>query len=249
MTAPDNTSPAEMLLREKRLILILNGKGGVGKSFFAVNVIQWLKEQRVAHKAFDSDNENSTLKRFHPETHFIHLEKRQKLDAIFSALEEHDLVVVDCRAASTDIILEYFEEIDLDHILEQSAASLLIVSPVNHEADSVEQIRTVSDHLKSICLYLVVRNQSHSEEFTIYDGSRTREILHNDLGASDITMPKLYDWLVTKLNLISLPASLATQSEEISLMDQQRLRNWTKRFGGELETVREILIPSSAVTS
>jgi MinD-like ATPase involved in chromosome partitioning or flagellar assembly len=28
----------------KRLDLILNGKGGVGKSFFAVNFVQFLKE-------------------------------------------------------------------------------------------------------------------------------------------------------------------------------------------------------------
>jgi CO dehydrogenase nickel-insertion accessory protein CooC1 len=52
----------------KRLILILNGKGGVGKSFFAVNYVQFLKDKGIAHVAIDSDNENSTLKRFHPET-------------------------------------------------------------------------------------------------------------------------------------------------------------------------------------
>jgi len=48
---------------KKRLVLILNGKGGVGKSFFAVNFIQYLKDRQFPHVAFDSDNENSTLKR------------------------------------------------------------------------------------------------------------------------------------------------------------------------------------------
>ena len=32
----------------KRLDLILNGKGGVGKSFFAVNFIQFLKDKSIA---------------------------------------------------------------------------------------------------------------------------------------------------------------------------------------------------------
>ena len=45
---------------KKRLILILNGKGGVGKSFFAVNFVQYLKDRQIAHAAFDSDDENST---------------------------------------------------------------------------------------------------------------------------------------------------------------------------------------------
>ena len=31
---------------KKRLILILNGKGGVGKSFFAVNFVQYLKDKK-----------------------------------------------------------------------------------------------------------------------------------------------------------------------------------------------------------
>ena len=51
----------------KRLDLILNGKGGVGKSFFAVNFVQYLKDKNILHVACDCDNENSTLKRFHGE--------------------------------------------------------------------------------------------------------------------------------------------------------------------------------------
>src|SRR6202008_4543057 len=60
-------------IMKKRLILILNGKGGVGKSFFAVNLVQYLKDRQIAHAAFDSDDENSTLKRFHSEAEFINV--------------------------------------------------------------------------------------------------------------------------------------------------------------------------------
>src|SRR5436190_22099457 len=97
----------------KRLDLILNGKGGVGKSFFAVNFVQYLKDKGIAHVAIDSDNENSTLKRFHPETQFLDLDNRRELDRILGALDKASLVVVDCRAASTDLFLDYFAEIDL----------------------------------------------------------------------------------------------------------------------------------------
>ncbi len=65
---------------KKRLVLILNGKGGVGKSFFAVNFIQYLKDRQFPHAAFDSDNENSTLKRFHPEAGFLNLPSPRGLD-------------------------------------------------------------------------------------------------------------------------------------------------------------------------
>src|SRR6266480_5281848 len=95
------------MIMKKRLILILNGKGGVGKSFFAVNFIQYLKDHEISHAAFDSDDENSTLKRFHSEVGFIDPGHAPDIDLMVEALADKDVVVVDCRAASTRIFLGY----------------------------------------------------------------------------------------------------------------------------------------------
>ena len=72
---------------KKQLLLVLNGKGGVGKSFFAVNFVQYLKDRQITHAAFDSDNENSTLKRFHPEAVFLNLADPRGLDPMIQELE------------------------------------------------------------------------------------------------------------------------------------------------------------------
>jgi len=113
----------------KRLDLILNGKGGVGKSFFAVNFVQYLKDKEVAHTAIDSDNKNSTLNRFHPDSLYLDLADRRGLDAIFNALEKARLVVVDCRAASTDLFVDFFEIIDLSTVLSAMGAALTFIMP------------------------------------------------------------------------------------------------------------------------
>ena len=131
----------------KRLDLIINGKGGVGKSFFAVNFVQFLKDKGIAHVAIDSDNENSTLKRFHPNSQFLDLDKRRELDGIFRALEKANLVVLDCRAASTDLFTDFFAEIDLSAVLSAMSASLTLVMPVNHESDSVDQVQRLRSAL------------------------------------------------------------------------------------------------------
>ncbi|MFT4175357.1 MAG: P-loop NTPase fold protein [Luteolibacter sp.] len=34
----------------KRLVIVLNGKGGVGKSFFATNFVQYLKDRQQLHR-------------------------------------------------------------------------------------------------------------------------------------------------------------------------------------------------------
>jgi CO dehydrogenase nickel-insertion accessory protein CooC1 len=131
----------------KQINLVINGKGGVGKSFFATNFIQYLKDRGVAHRAIDSDHENSTLKRFHPDSDFVNLEHRREIDRIFIAAETTDMLVIDCRAASTDLFIDFFDEVGLVEVLRALEARLTVVCPVNHEAHSVEQLRILSDAL------------------------------------------------------------------------------------------------------
>jgi hypothetical protein len=134
----------------KRLDLILNGKGGVGKSFFAVNFVQYLKDKNILHVACDCDNENSTLKRFHGEAvEFMDLSQPRALDAMFRAFEKTDLVVVDCRAASTEVFFDYFDQIDLRGTLQNPVRCLTLIIPVNHEADSVDQLQRIASKLKT----------------------------------------------------------------------------------------------------
>ncbi len=175
----------------KRLNLILNGKGGVGKSFFANNFVQFLKDKEIAHVAIDTDNENSTLKRFHPDARFLDLDNRRELDGIFRAIEEAELVVVDCRAASTDLFLDYFKEIDLPTILSAMDTTLTLVMPVNHELDSVDQVQRVTDHLGRACAYVIVRNAAHSDSFALFDSSEVQTRLKAKFGGLQLTMPRM----------------------------------------------------------
>lgn len=231
---------------KKQIDIILNGKGGVGKSFFATNFVQYLKDNRIDHRAIDTDNENSTLKRFHREVAFVNIDKVQEIDQVFAKLEESDLVIVDCRAASTDIFLDYFAEVQVFDILTMLDASLTVVSPVNHEADSVEQVKIIAETLGSRCRYVVVKNQAHSDQFKIYDNSRTRARVIDELSGREIVMPRLYDWLVTGLNETNLRITEAIGHAEFSLVDRQRLRNWQGRFYEQLEHAREVLLPGSS---
>lgn len=229
----------------KQIDVILNGKGGVGKSFFATNFVQFLKDRTIAHVAVDSDNENSTLKRFHRDAEFINIEDAQGIDAIFPALEKSPLVVIDCRAASTDIFLDYFAEVKVFDILDEIDAGLTVISPVNHEADSIEQVKIVADALSDRCRYVVVKNQAHSEHFTIYEKSKTRSRLIDELHARELVMPRLYDWLVTGLNQTNLTITTALQHPEFSLVNRQRMKNWQEKFYEQIERTRDVLLPSA----
>lgn len=227
----------------KRLDLIINGKGGVGKSFFAVNFTQFLKDKGIAHVAIDSDNENSTLKRFHTEAQFLDLSNRRELDGIFGALEKANLVLVDCRAASTDLFLDYFAEVDLPTVLPAVGAALTLVMPVNHELDSVDQVQRLTDQLGKTASYVVVRNAAHSDSFTLFESAEVRTQLKNKLGGREITMPRLQDWLVEALNRENLTITAAAKHTAFSLLDRQRLLTWQRKLYAEIESAAELLLP------
>ena len=228
----------------KHIDLILNGKGGVGKSFFAVNFIQFLKDKGIIHVAIDSDNENSTLKRFHPDSRFLDLSNRRDLDGIFAALGKTNLVVVDCRAASTDLFIDYFNEIDLAAVLSAFDAKLTLVMPVNHESDSVDQIQRLAEEFKSRCNYVVVRNAAHSDSFAIFESSEVRALLADKLGGREITMTRMQDWLVEALNAENLTIVAATKHPSFSLLDRQRIQNWQRKLFAEIESAADLLLPS-----
>jgi hypothetical protein len=227
----------------KRLDLILNGKGGVGKSFFAVNFVQFLKDRGTAHVAIDSDNENSTLKRFHPDTRFLDLNNRRELDGIFAALEKANLVVMDCRAASTDLFVDYFTEIDLSAVLSELGAALTLIMPVNHESDSVDQIQRLADQFGKKCGYVVVRNAAHSESFALFESSEVRVQLKDKLGGREIAMSLLRDWLVEALNAENVTITAAIKHPAFSLLDRQRLQTWQRKLYTEIESVSDLLLP------
>jgi hypothetical protein len=226
----------------KQINLVINGKGGVGKSFFATNFVQYLKDCGVAHCAIDSDHENSTLKRFHPEAEFINLEHRREIDRVFTAAETSDLLVIDCRAASTDLFIDFFDEVGLTEVLRSLGARLTIICPVNHEADSVEQLRILSDALRDGCGWVVVKNEAHSDTFKIYDGSKTRRHVVDVLHGREIAMPRMYDWLVTALNEHNATVTAALTNPAFNLLDRQRLKTWQTRFYRQLYRAADLLL-------
>lgn len=228
----------------KQLNLILNGKGGVGKSFFAINLVQFLKDKSIPFVACDSDNENSTLKRFHPDAEFINLSQSRSLDDMFRALERTDLVIVDCRAASTDVFLRYFAAIDVAAVLRALDARLTLLMPVNHEADSLDQVQRVVEAMADHARFVIIRNQVHAESFALYDQSQVRVRLLKKSEAREITMTRMEEWLVESLNRFNLTITAAAKNESFYLLDRQRLVTWQRRLYEQIESAADLLLPN-----
>ena len=107
-------------------------------------------------------------------------------------------------------------------------------------------MHVISTALETRCDYVVVRNQVHSEQFSLYDKSRIRARLISELRAQEITMPKLYDWLVTGLSERNLTLTAAIAPGKFTLIDRQRLLNWWRTLRAQMESAGPVLIPTCA---
>jgi hypothetical protein len=152
-------------------------------------------------------------------------------------------VVVDARAASTDLFLNYFKELRIFDYLKETNTRLTIASPINHEADSIEQVRVLVDGLDQKVSYVIVKNKSHSEDFEIWDESNIARRVR-EMGGIEIYMPRIYDWICSGLQEHDLTVSKALKSDVFKPLDHQRLRNWQAEFHAELDKARELLLPS-----
>ena len=177
---------------------------------------------------------------------FLDLSVSKGLDAMIRALEKTDLVVVDCRAASTAVFFDYFDAIDLKETLQESSAMLTLIVPVNHEADSIDQLQRIVAKLKNDCSYVVLRNQVHDDTFAVFDQSVIRDRLRRQLGAKEITMAKLQPWLVEELSLKNLPITVAVKEGALHLLDRRRLQTWQRKFYTEIESAAELLLPAKS---
>jgi len=114
----------------KRIILFPQDKGGIGRSFVATLLHDFLTGEGVRVKAFDLDHANSTFNRLVPEAEFIDTDvattKLGVLGRIVPVLPEADMVLVDnwtpSRATSspTDLPL---------HLGSQTAEHQLLLDP------------------------------------------------------------------------------------------------------------------------
>lgn len=97
----------------KKLLTLWPQKGGIGKSFVATLLYDYLAERNVRLKAFDLDHANSTFHRYVPDADFIDTDvdvhKLGVLDQLVLPLtdNEADVVLADNRATGGDKLQHY----------------------------------------------------------------------------------------------------------------------------------------------
>lgn len=240
------SSSARASFRERpvsrRLVIAATPKGGVGKSFFFINLADWLIEKNLRVLTFDTDWSSGTLTRFQPETRFLATSDEEGLQEILRGMEDVDLILVDGSPASIPELVDWVGNNGLAGNPSLGEVGVTFVCFVEEDKDTVFQAGELCRRLGSSVDWLIVRSLKTSPATEIYDNSKTRQELLR-LGAGEITIARLPWNLLSIMQRTSKSLSGLLQDKSLSLLERHRLRSYQERLFEQFAAMESVLLP------
>ncbi|MFZ5497041.1 MAG: hypothetical protein ACOZE5_17115 [Verrucomicrobiota bacterium] len=229
----------------KRLILFPQDKGGIGKSFVATLLYDYLREHEVELKTFDLDSANSTFKRYVPAAEFINTDvdasKLGVLDQLVSAFDTADTVLADNRAAGGRKILRYIDDTRLTEAQTEARFTLVFVVIAVDDKDANSQIAEIVDTYAGRVRWLLVRNYRDGGNLALFEQSNARKKLA-ELGAVEVNLPSLVEVTRNRLQQANLTVGMGRTAPKLPVLDRSRCLKYHADDATEFAKAGDLLL-------
>src|SRR6202453_3115833 len=148
---------------EKRVILSMGGKGGVGKTCVMTGLAEWFQENSIPVKLLDLDTENKSRGSL---THFfggqvpkVNIHTPAGLDASVDELTDGPPVILaDMGAGAGQVTYEWFDKMYSD--VTEAGLAFTAVGVVTADPASVESVLAWASRLGNRTAYLIVETST-----------------------------------------------------------------------------------------
>src|ERR1700683_1498388 len=169
-----NVSMQPVPVPEKRVILSMGGKGGVGKTSVMSGLAEWFRENPVPAKLLDLDTENKARGSL---THFfgtdapkVNIHTPAGLDAFVDELTDGPPVILaDMGAGAGQVTYNWFDK--MYPSVAEAGITFTSVGVITADPASVESVLAWASRLRDRTAYLIVEN-SITEHTTSGIGAR-----------------------------------------------------------------------------
>jgi len=231
----------------KRLIVSCSNKGGVGKSFFLIQLIEWLNEHpsNPTFAAFDPDSANRTLLTYHKEsTTFVDVDKVSSLDVVGAALENVDISILDgLGSQQKKTILAWMDEVGLFELADELGFRITFVAMIEEDRDVILQTKELLAVVGKKVDWVFVVNKKNAKDGLLWEGSAVRKTGLNELGGIEIVLERVTDPMQMYLSKEILPISVADSGPRVNVYDRNRFRNLWKRISAEITKAEKYFLP------
>jgi hypothetical protein len=237
---------------EKRVILSMGGKGGVGKTSFMTALAEWFDVNEIPVKLLDLDVENKargSLKHFFGErAPKVNIHTPAGLDAFVDQLADGPLVILaDMGAGSGQVTHDWFDVMYRD--VADAGIVFTAVGIVTADPASVESVLTWAARLQKRAAYLIVENSiSDATDFRYWRESEQALEFQMRFAPGiirmDYRLPELENASrnhgVT-LGEIARRKNEAPELQKASLV--MRAQSYRRRIFAEFDKVKNLLLP------
>jgi CobQ/CobB/MinD/ParA nucleotide binding domain len=211
----------------KPIYIAGGSKGGVGKSFVSIGLLDTLRERGEDVLLIESDTSNPDVwKMYHGEiqSELIDLDDADGWIDLVNLCEQHPkhCVVINTAARNNRGVAFYGQT--LNNTVDELKRKLVTFWVINRQRDSLELLRDYMKTLSASTVH-VVRNSYFGDEkkFELYNNSETRQLVEAARGLS-LTFPDLADRVSD--DLYSKRLSMTTALNQLPMGNRAELRRW-----------------------
>jgi MinD-like ATPase involved in chromosome partitioning or flagellar assembly len=245
-------STAAAVSAEKRVILSMGGKGGVGKTSVMAGLAEWFDENQIPVTILDLDTENKARGSL---THFfggrvpkVNIHTPAGLDAFVDHLADGaPAIIADMGAGSGQVTYEWFEKMYPD--VAEAGIVFTAIGVVTSDPASVESVLAWASRLQDRVDYLIVENSvAEYTDFTYWrESDQAREfqrIFEPAVIRMDYRLADLENAVRNHGATLGRVASRGTDASELQKASLvMRAQSYRRRMFAEFEKVKELLLP------
>lgn len=232
----------------KRIVMILGGKGGTGKTAFLRLLIDVLHTSGKNYLAYDADTENPNLYEYYKEfgtgVRLLNFLEVAEAKRFFTEIKTSspDVVVMDMPGAVGNKTREIIKKFGLFKIAADLGYRVTLVTVLNLDYPVINSLRAMVEFCGESVDYVVVKNLCWDKGigFQRWDNSKTK-VAVAELKGIEISMPELeystFDTLIEQ----GLPYSAATEENGFPFGDYLLVSGFLDSAKPELELAGEYL--------
>ncbi len=240
------------LAAQKRVILSMGGKGGVGKTSVMSGLAEWFAANDIPVKLLDLDMENKARGSL---THFfggsvpkVNIHTPAGLDSFVDQLADGPPVILaDMGAGAGQITYDWFEAMYPD--VSDAGIVFTAIGVVTSDPASVESVLAWASRLQNRVEYLIVENSTTEHaDFTYWRQSdqalQFQRLFQPAVIHLDYRLPDLENAVRNHGVTLGDVASRKTNAPELQRASLvMRAQSYRRRMFAEFERVKELLLP------
>ncbi len=232
----------------KRIVMILGGKGGTGKTAFTRLLLDVLHNRSINYLAYDADTENPELYEYYHEfgsgVHLLNFLEVAEAKRFFTEIKSDspDVVVVDMPGASGNRTREIINKFGLFKIAGDLGYRVTLVTVLNLGYSVITSLKAMAEFCGERTDYVVVKNLCWDKGlgFQRWDDSKTRADIINLKGV-EIELPELEYSTFDTLTEKGLPYSAATEENGFPFGDYLLVSGFLSQASPEIDKASDYL--------